>query len=171
MYTLTHSVVIHHNHNWLIRPLAEPYLRYSSRDVYLIGILYAHFKEQGYIDNDRLSAQSARYVSILQTAKPRSTDIFKRHPLLPLHILDYNGYALTRSCISCSRNLPETAFSKSGWRLAKKRQCWVCRAISVRREIHDNWEREEADNWDEGFDSEVDDVWDGGFDSELDDDW
>ncbi|KIM42640.1 hypothetical protein M413DRAFT_408566 [Hebeloma cylindrosporum] len=148
-------VVTHRD--WLIRPLREPYLRYSSRDVHLIGILYAHFKEQGYINNDRLPSQSARYVSLLQGAKPRATDIFNQHPLLPLHILEYNGYALTRSCISCKRSLPETAFSKSGWKQAKKRECWVCRAISVRRKMHDNWEREEGGDWDGDF--EDDDGW------------
>ena len=131
--------------DWMIRPLPELYRRYSSRDVYHIGILYAHFKEQGYINNDRLLAQSARYLSIFENARPRATDIFKKHPLLPLHILDYNNYALTRSCIGCKRSLPEVAYPKSAWRQVKK-QCWVCRAISVRTEMHRNWEQEENDD-------------------------
>ena len=95
-HTLTFFPVVNH-HDWLIRPLPEPYLRYSSRDVYMIGTLYAHFKEQGYIINDRLSAQSARYLSISHNERPRATDEFKRHPLLPLHILEYKDFALTRS--------------------------------------------------------------------------
>ena len=147
-YTLTFFPVVTHC-DWLIRPLPERYLRYSSRDVYMIGILYAHFKEQGYIINDRLSAQSARYLSISQNARPQATDKFKRHPLLPLHVLEYKDSALTKSCISCNRSLPEAAFPKSGWRLSKKRlQCWVCRAISVRTEMHANWERDDEDVWD-----------------------
>jgi exonuclease 3'-5' domain-containing protein 1 len=162
-YTDVPSEVTHRD--WLKRPLPELYLRYSSRDVYLIGILYAHFKEQGYINNDRLSAQSARYLSISQNAKPRATDIFKKHPLLPLHILDYNDYALTRACIGCTRPLPEAAYPKSGWKQAKKRQCWVCRAISVRREIHDNWGREEYDDWEteqyDDWERQWYDDWDG----------
>lgn len=136
-------VVTHRD--WLKRPLPEPYLRYSSRDVYLIGILYAHFKEQGYINNDRLSAQSARYLSIFQKAKPRATDIFSQHPLLPFQILDYNDSAFTQPCISCSRSLPEDAYSKAGWKTPKKRQCWVCRAINVRSNMHYNWDRQ--DDW------------------------
>ncbi|KIM42633.1 hypothetical protein M413DRAFT_26660 [Hebeloma cylindrosporum] len=33
--------------DWLIRPLSEQYLRYSSRDAYFITILYDHFIESG----------------------------------------------------------------------------------------------------------------------------
>jgi len=123
--SVTHS-------DWLIRPLSEQYLRYSSRDAYLISMLYAHFKERGYINNHRLSTQSARYVSIFQGARPLVTDIFHRHCLLPLHILDYNGSAETRPCISCRRSLPQTAYPPQGWKTPSKRQCWVCRAVSVK---------------------------------------
>jgi len=123
--SVTHS-------DWLIRPLSEQYLRYSSRDAYLISMLYAHFKERGYTNNHRLSTQSARYVSIFQGARPVVTDIFHRHCLLPLHILDYNGSAETRPCISCRRSLPQTAYPPQGWKTPSKRQCWVCRAVSVK---------------------------------------
>ena len=117
---------------WLIRPLPAQYLQYSSRDAYLISMLYAHFKEKGYINNHRLSAQSVHYVSIFQGARPVATDIFHRHSLLPLHILNYNDSAETRSCISCRRSLPQSAYSTQVWETPSKRQCWVCRAVSVK---------------------------------------
>jgi hypothetical protein len=82
--------------DWMIRLLPE---LYSSQDMYHIGLLYAYFKEQGYINKDRLLARNARYLSISENAKPRATDILKNHSLLPL---DYNDYALTRSCIGCN---------------------------------------------------------------------
>ena len=50
-YTEIPSGVSHRD--WMIRPLPELYLRYSSRGVYYLGILCAHFKEQGYINYDR----------------------------------------------------------------------------------------------------------------------
>ena len=119
------------NHSsWLNRPLTEEYLRYASQDVYLIRLLYAHFKMQGYI-SDRLPAQSARYVAIWQDEKPQKTDKFRRHPILPLQILDHNSNSPTVLCVGCRRHLPETECPKAAGPM-KHHMCWVCRAINLR---------------------------------------
>jgi len=117
---------------WLKRPLPEEYLRYAVRDVYFMGLLYNHFKEEGYITS-QLSEQSDRYVGIWQDAKPKKTDEYRSHALLPLQILDYRyGYGPVRSCIGCQRNLPHTAYSNTAWGGLKRRRCWACRAIYLK---------------------------------------
>jgi len=139
-----------HN-SWLKRPLPEEYLCYAARDVYFIGRLYNHFRQGSYI-SDGLLDKSYRYVTIWRDAKPESTDDFRCHGLLPLGILDYHSHALTRSCMGCRRDLPEGAYSKSAWKGMSKRQCWVCRAISVRQTLHQGWDRE-VDDYYESDDS------------------
>ena len=119
---------------WLQRPLPEEYLRYAVRDVYFMGLLYNHFKDEGYITS-QLSAQSDRYVGIWQDAKPNKTDEYKGHALLPLQILDYS-YGPVRSCVCCQRNLPRAAYSNTTWGGSKQRRCWVCRAIYLKIKAH-----------------------------------
>lgn len=136
---LTCSSVSHDS--WLKRPLPEEYLCYAARDVYFIGRLYNHFRQGSYI-SDGLPDKSYRYVTIWRDAKPEAKDDFRCHGLLPLGVLDYHSHALTRSCVGCRRDLPEGAYSKSAWRGMSKRQCWVCRAISVKQTLHRDWDRE-----------------------------
>lgn len=123
------------------RPLPEQYLQHASRDVCLIGLLYTHFKDKGYI-TDQLPAQSTRYISMWRGTKPEGSDTFKRHPLLPLRILDYHAYSTTRLCEGCQRDLPSDGYSKVAWASmrGKRRECWICRAISVRNNAHKNWD-------------------------------
>lgn len=139
---LTCSSVPHTS--WLKRPLPEEYLCYAARDVYLIGQLYNHFRQGSYI-SDGLLDKSYRYVTIWRDAKPEVTDDFRCHGLLPLGILDYHSHALTRSCMGCRRDLPQGAYSKNAWKGMSKRQCWVCRAISVRQNLHQGWDQEVDD--------------------------
>jgi len=134
---------VSHN-SWLKRPLPEEYLCYAARDVYFVGQLYNHFRQGSYI-SDGLLDKSYRYVTIWRDAKPEATDDFRCHGLLPLGILDYHSHALTRSCMGCRRDLPEGAYSRSAWKGMSKRQCWVCRAISVRQNLHQGWDREVDD--------------------------
>ncbi len=150
---------------WAKRPLADEYLRYAARDVHHIELLYNHFKKEEYI-NDQLLAKSAHYVAIWKDAKPHQTDEFRSHPLLPLNILDCHVQAQTRSCVGCRRNLPQMAFSKAAWKEMSKRQCWVCRAINVRNEMHRDWDRDEDNDY--GYDSEDSSFGGGkfGYDSE-----
>jgi hypothetical protein len=130
--------------------------------------LYNHFKRSGYT-TDQLFIKSGRYVSIWQQAKPEGTDDFKGHGLLPLGILDYQSHDLTHRCMGCHRDLPQAAYSKAAWKEVSKRQCWVCRAISVRKQLHKGWDRD-SDGY--GDDSEDDyrytsegDIF-GGYDSD-----
>lgn len=117
-------------------------MEYASRDAYLIGLLYAHFKTGGYISSE-LSAQSMRYISIWKDKQPKETDTFKQHPILPLRILDFSHCSYTKSCVGCQRDLPEAAFSKAAWKGVSLRRCWVCRAIQERNRLQDNWDRDD----------------------------
>jgi hypothetical protein len=59
-YTAIPSEVSHRD--WMIRPLPELYLQFSSRDLYHIGILYAYFKRTG-LYQQRPSVSPDRLIS------------------------------------------------------------------------------------------------------------
>ena len=87
--------------------------------------------------------QSTRYISTSKNAKPRgATDVFKEHPLLPLHILDYN-VCFDEVMHRLQSIVTRSHLSKVGMEASEKLQCWVCRAISARTGMHRNWEQDE----------------------------
>lgn len=138
----SYTVPVNHD-DWLERPLPDRNLQYASRDLYLIGLLYKDFEEEGYI-SDQLPDQSTRYVSIWKDAKPQQMDTFKCHPLLPLQIIEYNrNTGLTRQCVGCRRSFPRDAYSIAAWKHLSKRYCWVCHAIKMRQHVHAMWEKDE----------------------------
>jgi len=138
---------------WLKRPLPDKYLLYAARDAYAIGLLFEYFTKENYI-NDRLEDQSERYITLWKNERPESPDRFKNNPLLPLGILDASSTRFTKPCKFCHRDFPSNCYSKAGWRLTAKRQCLVCRALSVK----ENHERQWAYSWDP----------DGGYELEED---
>jgi hypothetical protein len=94
-----------------------------------VGQLYSCFKEKGYLTNDDLLAQSARYVSIWQDARLGEADPYRNHSLLAHHILDHPSNNPTKQCAYCQLQLPKTAYTTKGW---KNQQCMVCRAINAK---------------------------------------
>jgi exonuclease 3'-5' domain-containing protein 1 len=113
-------------------------------------LLYNHFKQSSYI-GDNLAVKSGRYVAIWKDAKPKTTNEYRSHGLLPLNVLDYDEYGVTRSCVGCERNLPKGAYSNSAWKGVSRKQCLVCRAISVRQNQRERAERHD-DDWEDDFD-------------------
>lgn len=139
----TTPVSVNHRY-WLHRPLPEEYVKYAAQDLSQIELLYNHMKNEGFID-ENLNSSSARYIAIWADARPRPTDSYRNNPLLPLEILNPDLYGLKRQCKHCERHLSKQAFSTVAWKNSDKRQCWVCRAIAVRNELHSGWDRD--DDW------------------------
>jgi exonuclease 3'-5' domain-containing protein 1 len=128
---------------WLRRPLSDEFLRYAARDVYAINLLFDHFTGKNYIDHHRLIDQSRRYITMWDE-RPNPSNGMKNHSLLPLGILDWS-FAFCKECKSCHRSLPSECYSNTGWKLAEKRQCWVCRALSVKENLQTQWNRDDDD--------------------------
>lgn len=128
------------------RPLPEQNIHYALEDLTKIEQLYDDMKSKDHI-TDTIATRSELYVSLWNDAKPAKTDKYRNHPLLPLNILIPNTYGNMRVCMHCKRRLPQDAYGKAAWRLAEKRQCWVCRAISVRGNMHSEWARHDDDEF------------------------
>ncbi|KAK7047626.1 hypothetical protein VNI00_006394 [Paramarasmius palmivorus] len=139
---------------WMARPLPEQYIQYAITDARLIDILYDEFKRCGYIDGV-LSQQSMRYITLWKSRQPRMQDTHLAHPLLPLGVLENPEYYICRTCNTCQRELSQDDFSKTGWRIAQKRVCWVCLAVTKRENMQRDWDREAYDyhSDDVGFES------------------
>ena len=125
---------------WARRPLAKTYQDYAAQDIVLIAELYNKFLSQHYIREDKLLAQSSRYIALNRGDQPGKID---GHPLLPLNILDPVTYGKHLVCNHCSRSLPADCFSKAAATAGARRNCWVCRAVRVRNNLHRKWEEEE----------------------------
>ncbi|KAJ7613332.1 ribonuclease H-like domain-containing protein [Mycena rosella] len=129
---------------WIEHPLSRLHLQYAANDINLISRLWGHFVDAGYIDG-QLPEQSLRYIRMWNNAQPDDDDVYKRHALLPLAILDAVT-SRTKECTVCQRLLPESSFSKTAWDKPKDRKCLVCRAIVIRvqreNQIQDAIERE-----------------------------
>ncbi|KAG6899660.1 hypothetical protein C0993_008236 [Termitomyces sp. T159_Od127] len=114
---------------WLERPAKEANLKYAARDVKLISMIFDKFVSAGYI-YPNIKEDSLRYVMIWSDAQPRAGDCARSNPFLPLNIIDYNPEAReTDKCSGCSRILPESCFSKHGWKDPRVRRCNVCHVV------------------------------------------
>ena len=135
---------VSHGDLWLKRPLPKEYLLYAARDVYAISLLLKHFKEVNYINPYYdLSDKSQRYITMWRDGRPRSCDQFSSHALLPLGILDPPCGRKLKPCKSCNHHLSSECFSKAGWENARKRRCWVCRALAVKSNLETQWAQDE----------------------------
>lgn len=114
------------------RPLNKRHMRYAATDAYLIGLLFADFVWKGYIDEDKLLAQTKRYMTFHTSKGPRPANN-TGHPLLPLDILTPPARAPLLVCGTCSRSLSFGCFPKASRGAASGRTCWVCRALDARR--------------------------------------
>ncbi|KAL4268731.1 hypothetical protein AB1N83_001916 [Pleurotus pulmonarius] len=108
---------------WLQRPLNVQYLQYAAYDAYLIELIYGEFERRGILGRE-LEEISQRYVSVWSDEKPRRSDIYRQHPLLPLNILAYSPVTnVDRRCAGCQRLLPGNCFTSAS---LKERKCLVC---------------------------------------------
>ena len=95
--------------------------------MYLISCLYVNFVEKGYINEEKLLKQSARYMVLYQNAlKPVNSG----HPLLPLDILKLPS-GDKRVCKGCLRALSSASFPGSASESDDNGVCWVCRAVKL----------------------------------------
>ncbi|KAF8073305.1 ribonuclease H-like domain-containing protein [Lyophyllum atratum] len=117
--------------SWMNRPLQESYLAHAVRDVKVIHQLYDYFSEHDYIYAE-LKDDSQKYASIWEDFRPKKYDRHRNNGLLPLDIIDRTLSTETGQCKSCMRHLSRGCFSKTKWNSAKDRQCFMCRAVSVR---------------------------------------
>jgi len=67
---------------------------------------------------------------------------FRSHALLPLQVIDYDRGGPLPICMGCQRGFTKEAYSKSGWKVASKRYCWICLAIKIRKHMHGVWARD-----------------------------
>ena len=99
-------------------------------DAYLISRIFAELVYNGYINEEQLLEQSARYMTLHQTApKPANTG----HPLLPLDVLVAPSSGEKLPCMTCSRSLSLQCFPKSARGLSGDRNCFVCRAVNLNK--------------------------------------
>lgn len=127
---------------WMTRPLPEKYTQYATIDAKLINAVYDEFNRLEYID-DILRQQSMRYVTMWKDHQPSYGDTYHAHALLPLGVLDNPTYFVRRACNTCHRELPQEAFSKTGWRLGKNLVCWVCAALKFRKRSRSHWDTDD----------------------------
>lgn len=121
---------------WMNRPLPESYIEYAATDIKLITRLYADFVSKGYIEESELIDQSERYISLHRSSLPPPGS---GHCLLPLGILSPpSTYRSALTCGTCARSLSPDCFSQTARNSGGKRNCWVCRALSVRQSAMHN---------------------------------
>jgi hypothetical protein len=117
---------------WMTRPLTEQQLRYAVADVDLITLLYQLFKEKGWIDVPVLARQSHVYVSMYKEARPDNANIYSRHALMPLDVLDVaeeRPDEFFYKCLCCGRRLREKCFQEGQLDIGGTHRCCVCEAI------------------------------------------
>ncbi|KAJ7098314.1 ribonuclease H-like domain-containing protein [Mycena epipterygia] len=121
-------------------PPSRELLIYAANDIWLIASLWSHLAQSGYLDK-RLPVESLRYVTIWNGRQPVREEIYKKHGLLPLNILDPVSDRNTLRCTGCERDLPKNCFLK--WERGKpnKRKCGVCRAIGIHIKIQTKIQR------------------------------
>ena len=116
-------VIIVDHSLWLQRPLNVAYLQYAAYDAYLIELIYGEFERRGILGRE-LEEISQRYVSVWSDEKPRRSDNYRQHPLLPLNILAYSPVvSFDRRCVGCQRLLPGNCFTSAS---LKEHKCLVC---------------------------------------------
>ncbi|KAJ7588341.1 ribonuclease H-like domain-containing protein [Mycena floridula] len=126
------SMKVSSHDEWLKRPLPTGHLSYAANDATMIALLHQHFV-QAQLINPQLGEQSSRYITRYRGAQPSANDPYIGHPLLPLEILDVESGS-RRRCKECHRDLCRASFSLNAWKNSDKRQCFVCRAISTKRQ-------------------------------------
>ncbi|KAF9223117.1 hypothetical protein BS17DRAFT_754936 [Gyrodon lividus] len=117
---------------WLERPLLPQLLQYAAHDIEMIGALYDHFKQQGWItpsSEGNLVDQSMRYAySLYYQGRPADDDVFCSCSVLPLDILR-EPRGLTVRCEGCNRlqSLHCFTINKRGRKIvARTNICRVC---------------------------------------------
>ncbi|KAJ6561971.1 ribonuclease H-like domain-containing protein [Mycena capillaripes] len=127
------------NIEWTNPPSRE-LLIYAANDIRLITSLWSHLAQSGYLDK-RLPVESLRYVTIWNGSQPAQEEIYKKHGLLPLNILDPVSDRNTLRCTGCERDLPKNCFLFWEHKKPNKRKCGVCRAIGIHTKIHTKMQR------------------------------
>ncbi|KAF9235483.1 hypothetical protein BU15DRAFT_51340 [Melanogaster broomeanus] len=117
---------------WMERPLLPQLLQYAAHDIEMIGALYEHFKQEGWImprKEDVLVDQSMRYAySLYYQGRVSDDDVFGSSSLLPLDVLR-EPRGLTVPCQGCHRmqSLHCFTISKRGRKIvARTNVCRVC---------------------------------------------
>nr|GAT47478.1 predicted protein [Mycena chlorophos] len=118
--------------NWAKKDLSQDQLNYAATEIRLIRRLYAHFNKRELLSCEVCEA-SEKYGSLWirdGLRQPSTFDEYRRHPLLPLGIIDGTaGYGFTHTCSGCKRSLTRACFSRSAW--DKNGNCLVCRAVHL----------------------------------------
>lgn len=107
-------------------------------DVHLISLLWQTFVFRGFIGEERLLAQSSRYMRIHEDAP-----VSHGHPLLPLEILQAPPPNTNlMACQACSRALSSKSFPIKMDYSYDTSRCWVCLALKVRAETRERIKQE-----------------------------
>ena len=92
----------------------------------MILALYRIFKARGDIQEENLKRQAERYHSIHSSRRPDGSNVYLRHSLMPLDILDLPapGASLT-ACNGCLMELSQRCFPSYSYY-----KCFVCLAMN-----------------------------------------